>query len=155
MFQFRRFPTHTYLFSIRRMAINHAGFPIRISKDQSLLSAPRGFSQIAASFVGSWCQGIPLTLFVAWPNLLESCFCSSVGCFSTIINIVVITLKYFSYHLSLIHILMCIRDRNTTSHYRCKPHSSTGDKSLMNISKKYSARAQKDWIRLRLSPKTV
>ena len=23
------------------------------------------FSQIAASFVGSWCQGIPLTLFVA------------------------------------------------------------------------------------------
>ena len=65
MFQFRRFPTHTYLFSIRRMAINHAGFPIRISTDQSLLSAPRGFSQIAASFVGSWCQGIPLTLFVA------------------------------------------------------------------------------------------
>ena len=43
MFQFRRFPTHTYLFSIRRMAINHAGFPIRISTDQSLLSAPRGF----------------------------------------------------------------------------------------------------------------
>ena len=30
-----------------------------------LLSANRGFSQIAASFIGSWCQGIPLVLFVA------------------------------------------------------------------------------------------
>lgn len=34
--------------------------------------------------------------------------------------------------------------KNTTSHYRYKPHSSTGDKSRMNISKRYSARAQKD-----------
>ena len=46
------------------------GFPIRKSTDQSLLSATRGLSQIAASFVGSWCQGIPLTLFVAWPLLI-------------------------------------------------------------------------------------
>ena len=41
------------------------GFPIRISTDHSLLSAPRGFSQIAASFIGSQCQGIPLALFLA------------------------------------------------------------------------------------------
>lgn len=34
--------------------------------------------------------------------------------------------------------------KNTTSHYRYKPHSSTGAKSRMNISKRYSARAQKD-----------
>ena len=41
------------------------GFPIRKSTDQSLLSAPRGISLIAASFVGSWCQGILLAPFVA------------------------------------------------------------------------------------------
>ena len=41
------------------------GFPIRKSTDQSLLSTPRGLSQIAASFVGSWCQGILLAPFVA------------------------------------------------------------------------------------------
>jgi hypothetical protein len=34
------------------------GFPIRISTDQSLLSAPRGFSQSATSFIASQCQGI-------------------------------------------------------------------------------------------------
>ena len=35
-----------------------AGFPIRTSADQSLLTAPRGLSQSAASFIASWCQGI-------------------------------------------------------------------------------------------------
>ena len=35
-----------------------------------MLSPNRGLSQIAASFVGSWCQGIPLALFVAWPCVL-------------------------------------------------------------------------------------
>ena len=34
------------------------GFPIRISTDQRLLAAPRGFSQRATSFVASQCQGI-------------------------------------------------------------------------------------------------
>ena len=34
------------------------GFPIRISTDQGLLAAPRGFSQLTASFFGVWCQGI-------------------------------------------------------------------------------------------------
>ena len=34
------------------------GCPIRISTDQSLLAAPRGFSQRATSFIASWCQGI-------------------------------------------------------------------------------------------------
>ena len=41
------------------------GFPIRKSTDQCLLSTPRGISLIAASFVGSWCQGILLAPFVA------------------------------------------------------------------------------------------
>ena len=41
------------------------GFPIRISMDQSLLTAPHGFSQLTTSFVGSWCQGIHPALFIA------------------------------------------------------------------------------------------
>src|SRR3954454_23219908 len=35
-----------------------AGCPIRKSTDQSLLAAPRGLSQRAASFIASQCQGI-------------------------------------------------------------------------------------------------
>jgi hypothetical protein len=34
------------------------GFPIRKSTDQSLLTAPRGLSQRATSFIASRCQGI-------------------------------------------------------------------------------------------------
>ena len=34
------------------------GFPIRKSPDQSLLAAPRGLSQLATSFIASYCQGI-------------------------------------------------------------------------------------------------
>ena len=41
------------------------GFPIRIPTDLCLLAAPRGFSQLAASFVGAWCQGIHPMLFFA------------------------------------------------------------------------------------------
>ena len=40
-------------------------FLIRISTDQSLLAAPRGFSQLVASFFGVWCLGIHPVLFVA------------------------------------------------------------------------------------------
>ena len=47
----------------------HVGFPIRIPTDQWLFAPPRGFSQLIASFIGSWCQGIPLALFYAWPFL--------------------------------------------------------------------------------------
>ena len=42
MFQFRRFPTYTYLFSIRYMDIVHVGCPIRKSPDIALVySSPR------------------------------------------------------------------------------------------------------------------
>ena len=40
------------------------GFPIRRPSDRSACAAPRGFSQLAASFIGFQCQGIhrvPLT----------------------------------------------------------------------------------------------
>ena len=41
------------------------GFPIRISTAQSLLAAPRSFSQLATSFFGAWCLGIHPVLFFA------------------------------------------------------------------------------------------
>ena len=46
-------------------ALPPPGFPIRISTDQSLLAAPRSFSQLATSFVGVWCLGIHPMLFFA------------------------------------------------------------------------------------------
>ena len=45
-------------------ALPQPGFPIQTSTDQSLLAAPRGFSQLATSFFGVWCLGIhPVLLF--------------------------------------------------------------------------------------------
>ena len=76
MFQFRRFPTYTYGFSARWQSIALPGFPIRTSTDQSPFAAPRSFSQLVASFVGSQCQGIPLAPFTAWP-VLSGCISAS------------------------------------------------------------------------------
>ena len=46
----------------RWMVFNHPGCPIRTSTDQSLLAAPRGFSQLATSFFASRSPGIPRSL---------------------------------------------------------------------------------------------
>ena len=54
------------------MAVNHRGFPIRTSPDRCLFAAPRGLSQLATSFIGSYCQGIHPALFFTWP-LQEIC----------------------------------------------------------------------------------
>ena len=43
-------------------------FHIRISPDLRSFAAPRSFSQLVTSFIGSWCQGIPLALLLAWPS---------------------------------------------------------------------------------------
>ena len=40
-------------------------FSIQTSADQRLFAAPRGLSQLIASFFGSQCQGIRPALFVA------------------------------------------------------------------------------------------
>ena len=37
MFQFGRFPTHTYVFSVRSVILHHGGFPIRKSTDIMLI----------------------------------------------------------------------------------------------------------------------
>ena len=46
-------------------ALPWPGSPIRISADQCLLAAPRGFSQLIASFIGNQCPGIHPALFFA------------------------------------------------------------------------------------------
>ena len=56
------------LFSIWYLAV---GFPIRKSPDQSSFATPRSLSQLITSFIGSWCQGIPLALLLAWPFKIE------------------------------------------------------------------------------------
>ena len=72
MFQFGRFPTYYYVFIIRSVILHHGGFPIRISAGLCLFAAHRSFSQLVTSFFGSWCQGIPLMLFLAWTLLYIS-----------------------------------------------------------------------------------
>ena len=44
-----------------------AGFPIRKSVDRCVFATPHSFSQLIASFIGSWCQGIHRMLFLTWP----------------------------------------------------------------------------------------
>ena len=46
-----------------------SGFPIRTPTSYRMLTAPRGFSQLAASFFAYHCQGILYALLVAWPKL--------------------------------------------------------------------------------------
>jgi len=43
------------------------GSPIRKSAGHRLFAPHRSLSQLVTSFVGSWCQGIHLALFLAWP----------------------------------------------------------------------------------------
>ena len=66
MFQFGGFPTYTYVFSIRFTVLHRECFHIRKSAGQSLFAAHRSLSQLIASFIGSWCQGIHLMLLFTW-----------------------------------------------------------------------------------------
>ena len=70
MFQFPGFPAQRYGFTLRSMVLHHGGFPIRKSADRSLFAAPRSLSQLVTSFIGSWCQGIHLTLLFAWTSCI-------------------------------------------------------------------------------------
>ena len=52
------------------MVLHHKGFPIRKSAGRWIFPPRRGLSQVIASFIGSQCQGIHLTLFFAWTAVL-------------------------------------------------------------------------------------
>ena len=53
------------------MILHHGCFHIRKSADRGLFAAPRSLSQLVTSFIGSWCQGIHLTLLFAWTSVLQ------------------------------------------------------------------------------------
>ena len=52
------------------MILHHGCSHIRISPDRSLFAAPRSFSQLVTSFIGSQCQGILHMLFLAWTTFV-------------------------------------------------------------------------------------
>ena len=60
-----RVPSITLWIHVNVTRLLVPGFPIRIPMDQCLLTAPHGFSQLTASFIGSWCQGIHPVLLLA------------------------------------------------------------------------------------------
>lgn len=60
-----RVPFNGTMYSFRDgWTLLQPGFPIRTSASQCLLTARRGFSQLATSFFGVWCQGIHPVLFL-------------------------------------------------------------------------------------------
>jgi hypothetical protein len=66
MFQFAGLPPPGLFDSTRSdWASPQPGFPIRTSSDHGLLATPRGLTQPATSFIGSWRQGIHLVPLVA------------------------------------------------------------------------------------------
>ena len=66
MFQFPSYASSHPMYSdVSDCLLRQPGFPIRTSPDRSLLTAPRGISSFATSFVGSWCLGILRVLLLA------------------------------------------------------------------------------------------
>ena len=68
------------------MILHHGCFHIRKSADRSLFAAPRSLSQLVTSFIGSWCQGIHLTLLFAWTSVLQH-LVLDLNCLSFFLNI--------------------------------------------------------------------
>ena len=67
MFQFRRFPLYTYVFSAQWLTLRQPGFPIQKSTGKWIFAPNRGLSQLITSFIGSQCQGIHPALLFALP----------------------------------------------------------------------------------------
>ena len=67
MFQFPGFTFIKLCIHFTIHGVSHVSFLIRKSSDLWLCASTRSLSQLIASFIGSWCQGIHHTPFVAWP----------------------------------------------------------------------------------------
>ena len=69
------------MYSVNSISIFHRiDYSIRKSSDQSLLAAPRSLSQLVASFIGTFDQGIhrmPYLLSIFWLNLVSRYMVSS------------------------------------------------------------------------------
>ena len=71
MFQFPTSPSCTLCIHVHvPKCLASVGFPIRISAVQWLFAPLRSFSQLIASFIGFWCQGIHPMLLIAWPTII-------------------------------------------------------------------------------------
>ena len=96
MFQFRRFPSYTYGFSIWYMSFTHMDCSIRISAGLCSLTAHRSFSQLTTSFIGSQCQGIRPALLLALPFVFSEFSWILCSFFTRLLNYY---LKIVSFHL--------------------------------------------------------
>ena len=67
MFQFPGFASISLFIQNIVPSVVWVGFPIWISLVHWLFAPTQSFSQLIASFLGSWCQGILHAPFVAWP----------------------------------------------------------------------------------------
>ena len=114
MFQFRRFPSYTYGFSIRYMSFSHVDCSIRISAGHSSLTTLRSFSQLTTSFFGSQCQGIRPALFLALPfalhleylKLLYNCSFPDLRLFLKIVSFhLIVFLSVFNFQVSFPSVL--------------------------------------------------
>ena len=72
MFQFTRFASHSYVFTMRYPE----GWvsPFRNLRIKAYLPAPRSLSQAITSFVAYHCQGIHHMLLVTWPYNFDTSF---------------------------------------------------------------------------------
>ena len=74
------------------MILHHGCSHIRTSPDQCLFAAPRSFSQLVTSFIGSQCQGILHMLFLAWTTFV---YWSQYTRFSSMLELLCIILAVF------------------------------------------------------------
>ena len=67
MFHFSRYRFYRAMYSLgNEPVLPGTGYPIRKSTDQGQFAAPRGLSQLIASFFACWYQGIHHVLLVAF-----------------------------------------------------------------------------------------
>ena len=76
------------------MSFSHVDCSIRISADYRSLTAPRSFSQLTTSFIGSQCQGIRPALFLALPFVFLSSLLIHCSFFTRLIFFLIV-----SFHL--------------------------------------------------------
>ena len=77
---------HCTMYSCRDIqALPCMSFLIRKSSDQRLLAPPRRLSQLTTSLIGSWRQGIHLTLLITWPIRLHI-YCKLLCCVLSLIH---------------------------------------------------------------------
>ena len=96
------------------MVLHHECFHIRKSPDQSLFAAPRSFSQLVTSFIGSQCQGILHMLFYAWTTFLSLISFSS-SLLKTVLSLAWIAMSsyIFLFTVTLAFVYFAWRNFNT------------------------------------------